>query len=557
MLDLILVRLISQYDTKKRLFLNCTDTILIHNPSVHFPAVHDSYFVSLPMTRHDESYLHLFTLKKPNLFNQNDTTSKEIVITVISALSPRKSFSKTLLSSPIAIDYVAFPFFFSVTSSFQNQLRVLNEREILPFIAHNNTQPPEERSCVYGHNMAAANELKTAEFKRFWEALPAVEKRALLAVDLKDVVSRIRESVYWFVLRYVLANWSYMEPNNDLKDITKKGDCFLINNGVETEEVINRIISGASTYDYCVTPSRDESPCHVFSEPFEYTPTSVDDQLLFLTTLRFKMFLFWMVCDQMDSAYQMKRREAEADRVAALLLNEGIGTVKETKTKKRKKNKKNKSKKEAEVPVDEIVETVETVEVPKPSESNALSGLGVKEAVTQLLKEPPKDLLALLDLERAVEEREVVEEEREKGVEELDVAAQRVNQFLLGEKREKAEVQAEKKKNEEAETPFVSLRCVMKRQSVLEQLCEKRPEMEPSAADASIDSIIPSLASFQAVSSLLQKDTPVLSPVAPVSSALSPEGKKFTATSKEFVMHSTPKTGSFYSQSFYTYSSGI
>lgn len=137
------------------------------------------------------------------------------------------------------------------------------------------------------------------------------------------------------------------------------------------------------------------------------------------------------------------------------------------------------------------------------------------------------------------------------------MAAQRVNQFLLGEKREKAEVQAEKKKNEEAETPFVSLRCVMKRQSVLEQLCEKRPEMEPSAADASIDSIIPSLASFQAVSSLLQKDTPVLSPVAPVSSALSPEGKKFTATSKEFVMHSTPKTGSFYSQSFYTYSSGI
>lgn len=119
MLDLILVRLINQYDTKKRLFLNCTDTILIHNPSVHFPAVHDSYFVSLPMTCHDESYLHLFTLKKPNLFNQNDTTSKEIVITVISALSPRKSFSKTLLSSPIAIDYVAFPFFFSVTSSFQ------------------------------------------------------------------------------------------------------------------------------------------------------------------------------------------------------------------------------------------------------------------------------------------------------------------------------------------------------------------------------------------------------------------------------------------------------
>ena len=72
-----------------------------------------------------------------------------------------------------------------------------------------------------------------------------------------------------------------------------------------------------------------------------------------------------------------------------------------------------------------------------------------EEKVEEKEEKVDEDLLALLDLERAVEEREVVEEKREKGVEELDVAAQRVNQFLLGEKREKAEVQAEKKKNVE------------------------------------------------------------------------------------------------------------
>ena len=152
--------------------------------------------------------------------------------------------------------------------------------------------------------------------------------------------------------------------------------------------------------------------------------------------------------------------------------------------------------------------------------------------------------------------------------EELDVAMQRVNQFLLGEKREKAEVQAtEKKKNGEPETPFVSLHCVMKRRSVLEQLCEKQPEMVQPVTNDVIDSIIPSLASFQTVSSLLQKGTPVLSPMARFPSALSPEGKKFTASSKEFVMPSTPNTGtigsrsasfsSFYSQSSFGYSSMI
>ena len=154
-------------------------------------------------------------------------------------------------------------------------------------MAHNNTQFVRERSNVYGHCMRAANELKTEEFLTFWRCLSSVEKKAVLVLDLKDVSNQIKESVYWFVLRYVLVHWNLLEPNSDLKGITKKEDSFVISVGKNEKDMMNQIVSAASTYDYCVMPSRDDSPCHVFSEPFEYTPTSLDDQLFFLSTLRF------------------------------------------------------------------------------------------------------------------------------------------------------------------------------------------------------------------------------------------------------------------------------
>ena len=106
-LDLILISLIDQYDAKKPLFLNCMDVILNHNPSLHYRSLPDSYFITLPMTRNDESYLHLFTMKKPNLFNKNDNASKDIVLLILSALSPLKPISSAVLTTPISIDYLA------------------------------------------------------------------------------------------------------------------------------------------------------------------------------------------------------------------------------------------------------------------------------------------------------------------------------------------------------------------------------------------------------------------------------------------------------------------
>ena len=443
-------------------------------------------------------------------------------------------------------------------------------------MAHNNTQFVRERSNVYGHCMRAANELKTEEFLTFWRCLSSVEKKAVLVLDLKDVSNQIKESVYWFVLRYVLVHWNLLEPNSDLKGITKKEDSFVISVGKNEKDMMNQIVSAASTYDYCVMPSRDDSPCHVFSEPFEYTPTSLDDQLFFLSTLRFKMFLLWMVCDQMDNAFQLKRREMEADRVAALFLNEDVEAVKDAaKGKKKKRKPKAKAKKENEEVKENEPEAKAANTAPaepedqagKPPSLSVLRNLTPREAMELVMEEVPSNLLDLVDLNCSIEESEEIQEESEVPKEEVNLAMPRVNRFLVGEGREMVDsTVVERKKKESVEVPFVSLREVLERKTFIEEIYEKEDNLvdgEVIMGDV-LSSVVPTLISFQLSSSV--NSTPILAPMmqSPSSSSLpkeSPEVKRFTAASREFVMPNTPNqsngsTGfhSYYGQGSYMYS---
>ena len=202
------------------------------------------------------------------------------------------------------------------------QLQLLTEREIVPYQIRAADSAKLPMSNIYGHQMRIVNDLRTEEFKQYWKQLSLSKKQAIVMVSEKELNMQIKESVYWFSLRYAMES---LPPE------------------MITEEKMSEMIDFAAMYDRCVMPGSSSKPSQLFneleSEAFYSCQKKPEEIGIHYCIHRFKMFLYWLLCNHMDEAFQMHKKEEEADREAALLLKEPVDKEKK-KTRKKKRNKK-------------------------------------------------------------------------------------------------------------------------------------------------------------------------------------------------------------------------
>ena len=198
-------------------------------------------------------------------------------------------------------------------------------------------------SNIYGHQMTVVNDLKTDEFRQYWKQLPASKKQAIVVVSEKELNMQIKESVYWFSLRYAMENYAKIFTDSRRIGISRNESGFYLPPEMITEEKMSQMIDFAAMYDRCVMPAFSSRPSQLFNE-LESDALSLcqkrpEEVGIHYCILRFKMFLYWLLCNHMDEAFQMHKKEEEADREAELLLQEPVNKEKK-KTKKKKRAKK-------------------------------------------------------------------------------------------------------------------------------------------------------------------------------------------------------------------------
>ena len=196
----------------------------------------------------------------------------------------------------------------------QMHLQFLLERNITPYILR---PTPEQRrvSCnIYGHNQRTIIDLQSTTFKQFWELYPATEKQVILTVDVKDILSQARESVYWFVIRYVILHWDVFAPLTVSMGLTKNGTVFMIQESTINLPMLSTIITIASAYDTTVSPPAPSCASSLFCETLPEGTTD-EDSLTAYCVERFRLFFYWLLCYRMSLAFQMHQREEEANQL--------------------------------------------------------------------------------------------------------------------------------------------------------------------------------------------------------------------------------------------------
>ena len=104
-----------------------------------------------------------------------------------------------------------------ISCRLQQQIQLLSEREIVPYKVRFPDSVKLPASNIYGHQMAVVDDLKTADFEKFWTLLSNSEKQSILTVNEKEMNQQVKESVYWFSLRYALENYNELFSENRLK----------------------------------------------------------------------------------------------------------------------------------------------------------------------------------------------------------------------------------------------------------------------------------------------------------------------------------------------------
>lgn len=290
-------------------------------------------------------------------------------------------------------------------------------------------------------------------------------------MEFKDILCQARESVYWFVIRYVLLNWNSLIPAVPSWIIIREGSLFFIDVSKINKKTLSGIVEAASEYDTVVDPPTSYESSFLFCEEIQYESSSFDETLSACCLERFRLFFCWLLCDRMDYAFQMHQKEEEADRVAASLLSEDIST---NETGKKKKKKKRSKKKEVENPPTSLkeVKSVTDQTPPKqvsvnvnPIQSSDDQGAS-KTIINPITPEKVEDQSKPVPSESLQPQPPSADTlETKKRVIRPDI--QRINRFLLGERREKPDLppRPERKRAREFhETrPFVSLRQVLAR----------------------------------------------------------------------------------------------
>ena len=230
-----------------------------------------------------------------------------------------------------------------VERSLQVQLQLLTEREIVPYQIRAADSAKFPMSNIYGHQMAIVNDLRTEEFKQYWKQLSLAKKQTITTVSEKELNMQIKESVYWFSLRYAMENYTKLFTDSRRIEIVRNESGFYLPPEMITEEKMSEMIDFAAMYDRCVMPGSASKPSQLFNElesealySYQKKPEEIG---IHYCIHRFKMFLYWLLCNHMDEAFQMHKKEEEADREAALLLKEPVDKEKK-KTKKKKRTKK-------------------------------------------------------------------------------------------------------------------------------------------------------------------------------------------------------------------------
>ena len=191
--------------------------------------------------------------------------------------------------------------------------------------------------------MRIVNDLRTEEFKQYWKQLSLSKKQAIVMVSEKELNMQIKESVYWFSLRYAMESYTKLFTDSRRIEISRNENGFYLPPEMITEEKMSEMIDFAAMYDRCVMPGSSSKPSQLFneleSEAFYSYQKKPEEIGIHYCIHRFKMFLYWLLCNHMDEAFQMHKKEEEADREAALLLKEPVDKEKK-KTRKKKRNKK-------------------------------------------------------------------------------------------------------------------------------------------------------------------------------------------------------------------------
>ncbi|CBK23539.2 uncharacterized protein [Blastocystis hominis] len=279
----------------------------------------------------DETVLRaLIQKKQPIDPSVENSSQRDILLSIVKAITPKTVSSN---SGSFSIDYCAL----------QVQLQLLTEREIVPYQIRAADSAKFPMSNIYGHQMAIVNDLRTEEFKQYWKQLSLAKKQTITTVSEKELNMQIKESVYWFSLRYAMENYTKLFTDSRRIEIVRNESGFYLPPEMITEEKMSEMIDFAAMYDRCVMPGSASKPSQLFNElesealySYQKKPEEIG---IHYCIHRFKMFLYWLLCNHMDEAFQMHKKEEEADREAALLLKEPVDKEKK-KTKKKKRTKK-------------------------------------------------------------------------------------------------------------------------------------------------------------------------------------------------------------------------
>ena len=243
-----------------------------------------------------------------------------------------------------------------MSSSLHAQYQYITRRNILPFQESN-----KEGLTIYERSLQGIQTLTTVEFQQFWELLPIEKKQVILSMPIKEVMVYIRENPYWYVFRYFLRHWDFITRLIGEMDIERTSELMYVAKHKITAEMINKIIDYAREFCKLMIPKKS-SPANLFNELLVIPSTgSGEEKTAFVVASRFQIFAGWLLCNNIMREYQYHRDVEEANRNAAMVLNENLNEME-----KKKKKKNNKKKKEPVVVKEVSSPAPEPAPAPEP-----------------------------------------------------------------------------------------------------------------------------------------------------------------------------------------------
>ena len=348
---------------------------------------------------------------------------------------------------------------------------------------------------IYERSLQGIQNLTTVEFQQFWELLPIEKKQMILSMPIKELLVYIRENPYWYVFRYFIQHWDLITHLIGEIDIERTNELIYIARSKITTEMVTKIIDYAREFCKLMIPKKS-STANLFNELLVIPSAgSGEEKTAFVVSSRFQIFVGWLLCNNIIREYQYHRDVEEANRNAAMVLNENLNEMEKTKT---KKNKRNKKKKEGTV--------VKETPPPTPKEEFTIQSDFSLQSILAVIGEEIAKIKPAVMVQKELPQKDSsnsntnTNTKQEKKEREIRKEALRINKFLQGEKRDTSVVFNDKKEDTQTEQfvpkSFYSLACSS---SVLFSPIEDSPYSSEDITYPSCHyaSILPSLQTFK------------------------------------------------------------